>query len=283
MYQSLKDLDGYGIIGGEWSFGNGNREVWFTGDFWVNGLIQKHRPPSSKPKKVKTEEGHLLYHDVMFTPNWFIARRDTLESIYWDERLKLQEHSEFFARMAAVRAKRNEGYKEKDQIWLDRFERRSDGNVEQKTNSNGRIEVYSVATFRNETKLNHVGGVVSKGSWVYLDPEYARELEEKGLVFTRKGMNLARPFPVPDVDERVPLKVAFTPSVSCMHLRKQSGGKKYDKNRKKDIFWTIQKEKMGTEDLDLKQWSNYPFECSLEPVGKKSLDISESQNFEYYG
>lgn len=280
---TLNALEDVGIVGGEWMLGGGNRSVWFTGNFWVEGPIQKHRPPD-EPKFVDTEMGKVRYHDVMFTPNWFLAERETIESIYWDERLKLQEHTEFFARMAAARAKRGSD-REYDNIWLERYEERSDGTEDVIVDENGMVEVYSLATFKNATKLQHLGGMVRAHTWVKLDEDYARELAQKGFVHTRKEMTDARPFYVPDVDSSVNLEVVFIPDTTCWHLRWDEGSTNaiYDENRSRDEFMPYQRQKMGTEDTEFIQWSNYKYEDNNDFKKPTESLIEKPNNFEYYG
>jgi hypothetical protein len=281
FWKLLHKLDDVGIVGGEWIRSNGRRDVWFTGDMWVEGPIEYHRPPEDI-NIVDTSIGEIRYHDVMFCPNWFIADRRTVESIYWDEELKLQEHSEFFARLAATRSLVGKG-SEKDDIWLERYRNRQGGDDSLKVDSNGRVEVYTLSTFRNRDKLSHVDGMVSSNEWVRVDLDYAKDLEKKGLAYTRKSMDTARPFPIKTVGQDVPLGVAITPDTTCYHIRwgENSKTESYNKNRFRNDFWPIQHQKLGTTDIDLVQWNSYPYK-EIEYLKPKDVDFSTPNNYTSY-
>jgi len=283
FWNVLHSLDDVGIVGGEWTLGSGRREVWFTGDFWVEGPIQKHRTPDNI-YLVETDEGTFRYHDVMFTPNWFLAYRETVESIFWDEELKLQEHTEFFARLAAARAKRGTPQKEHDHKWLERFNERQLESDGMPLDKNGRVEVYCMSTFRNNTKLSHLPkNLARKGTWIKVDPDYAEDLLRRGYAYTRKEVTDARPFPVPSIDPSIPLGVALTPDSTCLHLRWDDTSKNEDFNKKRDRkdWWPIQRQKLGTEELELMQWSSYQHE-EIDTPDPEQIDYSLPNNFEYY-
>jgi hypothetical protein len=262
----LEERSDIGIVGAEWAFGVGaNRSSWFTGRAVPDGPIRRHRPPEGPPEVVETSGDPVRYHEVDFVPNWFLARRETLRATPWDEELKLQEHAEFFTRLAAARQKTA-----RDKAWRRRYAARTSG--EREAPAGDRVAVYCLATFVNERELDHLDqSKANRGDWVEVRPEYAEVLVEKGLAATLPEMQDTRPFPppdrLPDVDVRdVPLGVALTPDTTCLHARDHEATEAYEEKRGRDKFWPLQRQKLGTVDEDLVQWSSYPHEAPEPPA-----------------
>ena len=262
----LHGRDDIGIVGGEWLFADGERgeaerRIWFTGRAWPDGPIRRHRPPKGAPRTIETGHGPIYYHEVDFVPNWFMARRETLELVPWDEQLKLQEHIEFFCRLAAVRAQHDSD--ERSQAWRDRYRTRAEGNSLHEVNGGSRL-VYTLASFRNERHLSdRRGAQVDSGEWVEVPVGYAQTLQEKGLAKPLTAMEDVRPFPLPDndppeSDDHIPTGVALAPGTTCVHDRDHQSTAAYEQSRSRQKFWSLQHQKLGCSELDLVQWGDYP-------------------------
>lgn len=257
FYELLRSVENCGVVGAEWSLeaDADPRNVWFTGTIEPDGATIRVRPPSGQPHTVDTEIGTLRYHSVDLLPNWFLAERETLEAVPWDEELKLNEHLEFFARLTALRADSRRGRR-----WRKRWERLQSGEPLHEIGGNGRIAVQAKGTFSNADKLSHVGGRVSTGDWVEVDADYAEGLIEDGLAVRLETEFETRPFPLPDVDDAVNLGCILTPETTCTHLREEGRtSEAYNEGRfRRETFMPLQKEKLGVSERDLVQWGKYP-------------------------
>lgn len=256
----LQKRDHIGIVGGEWLLGD-QRRIWFAGDVTPDGPVKRHRPPEGPPESLDHEGETYRFHECDFVPNWFLARRETLELVPWDPELKLQEHIEYFCRMAAVRAQH--GGDSREEAWRERYEARAQGESLYEPESDKRL-VYCHCKFSNERELAHLKNhTAEKGDWIEVRPQYADQLEEKGLVSRLTEMTDTRPFPLPDnpppeSDEHVPLGVALAVDTTCVHDRDHDVNEDYKANRRRDKFWTLQHQKLGCQQSDMVQWSEYP-------------------------
>lgn len=267
FYELLEARPELGIVGGEWLLG-GQRQIWFTGRVDAEGPMKRHRPPESPPDRLETEQGLIRYHEVDFVPNWLMARRETLEMVPWDEELKLQEHIEFFCRMAAVRAQHvgadTEAGRRAHQ-WRERYEARARGETLHEADG-GRRLVSCLSTFRNQRELEHLeDGVAHREDWIEVRAGYADELEGKGLARGLTEMEDTRPFPLPEnpppgEDGHAPMGVALVTQTTCIHDRDHQASAAFSENRGRDKFWSLQHQKLGCSETDMVQWGSYPYE-----------------------
>jgi glycosyltransferase involved in cell wall biosynthesis len=268
FFQLIEELDDVGIVGGNWMLSE-HRNNWFVGWLRNRGTIRVHEPPSGRPISASLEIGTVRYHRVQFLPNWFLADRETLQACPWDETLKLQEHVEFFARLAALRAPYS-GNK-LDEEWRDRYNRRADGDVGVVVDDKGRVEVFALTTFQNKNYFpDRDRGIVKSGEWVKIEKEYAEELRGKGYVSTVVEMKDGRPFYIPDIDSSVPLGVVLLVDTTCMHDRRGIGTSEYYNQQRYDRSWRhLQFQKMGNSEVKMRQWHSYPY-------GEFEFDFDES-------
>lgn len=281
FYELLEAREEIGVVGGEWLLGK-QRQIWFTGRVDAEGPIKRHRPPQEPPSRLETSRGLIRYHDVDFVPNWLMARRETLEMAPWDEELKLQEHIEFFCRMAAIRAQHGSDDTDagrRAQQWRERYEARAQGETLHEAKGGKRL-VYCLATFRNQRELEHVGGVAHRGDWIEVRAGYAEDLEEKGLARGLTEMEDTRPFPLPDnpppgESGHAPMGVALVTGTTCIHDRDHQASAAFSENRGRDKFWSLQHQKLGCSETDMVQWGSYPYDeptfecCTLADLPSK--------------
>jgi len=252
----LQEVEGCGMVGAEWTLGQSEgREVWFTGQLIPNGAEVQVRPPEGPPERIETAGGTLLYHEVDLLPNFFMARRELLEAVPWDEELKLNEHLEFFARLAALRADTPRGKR-----WRERWEALQEGEALFEASQNGKMTVQARASFSNEDHLAHVGGHVATGDWIEVDCAYGEELIDSGLALPLSRAHDTKPFPLPEGTVDADLRCVLTPNVTARHLRSEGRvSETYsDKRFRRDKFMPLQRAKLGVRTRDLVQWSRYP-------------------------
>ena len=257
FYELLHHVDGCGMVGAEWSLGQTqDRNVWFTGQLIPNGAEVKVRPPEGEPEHVEASCGTVSYHEVDLLPNFFMARRDLLETVPWDEQLKLNEHLEFFARLTAVRADSPRGKR-----WRERWKKLQEGEELFKASQNGKAVVQAQASFSNDDKLDHIGGHVATGDWMEVDSGYAEELVDSGLALPMTAVKDTRPFPLPEGTEDVDMKCVLTPNVTSRHMRSEGRASEAytEKRYRREQFMPLQKAKLGIRTRDLVQWSRYPY------------------------
>lgn len=256
----LQKREDIGIVGGEWLLG-GRRRIWFAGEVTPDGPVKRHRPPQGSPESLRYDGETYRFHECDFVPNWLMARRETLELVPWDEELKLQEHIEYFCRMAAIRAQH--GGAPREEAWRERYQARARGEAMYEAAGDRRL-VYAHCTFSNARKLSHLEGhTAKKGQWIEVAPGYADQLEEKGLVSSLTEMTDTRPFPLPDnappgSGEHVPVGVALAVETTCVHDRDHDVNEDYNESRTRDKFWRLQHQKLGCQQSDMVQWSDYP-------------------------
>ncbi len=255
LLTSKKEL---GIVAGEWMMG-GNRTSWFTGWMETEGSIRKHTPPSGRPISTSLGSDSVRWHRVQFAANWFLADRRTLETCMWDETLKLHEHVEFFARLAAIRAPYS-GHR-LDKQWRDSYLERADGEQELIIDEKGRVEVLAKTTFANKQLFPHRDrGVVHSGEWVKMKKRNAERLQKKGYVAGIVEMTDGRPFYIPDVGKDVPLGVGLLIDTTCIHDRRGVGTSKYYEEQRYGRSWMhLQRQKMGNSEVKMKEWHTYPY------------------------
>jgi len=260
FYDLLRSLEDVGIVGGEWTLGNGQREVWFTGTLNPKGTKLRLEHPTEPPQSAETGSGPVRYHRVDCVPNWFLAERETLTTCPWDEVLKLNEHMEFFARLSAIRAGSEETPSEEGRELRRRWKRLERGEALAESKGDDRKMIEARGTFRNGKELAHVGGMVRRGDWIPVRPGYADALIEKELAVPLDEAADTRPFPLPNPADDVPLGVAFTPDTTCRHHRHESRNERYNEKRfRPDTFLPLKREKLGITERKFVQWSSYPF------------------------
>ena len=257
FYQLIQEVDELGIVGGNWTMGN-KRTSWFAGWALPNGPIRKHVPPSETFISTPLGIDVARWHRVQFLPNWLLADRRTLQACPWDEELKLQEHIEFFTRLAALRAPYSKD--ERDQEWRRRYNKRSIGDIELVCDSNGRVPIFITTTLKNKRRFSdRKNGIVRRGNWVRVEYDYAMQLEKKGYGTTTVSTVGGRPFPLREVDNDVPLGVALLVNTTCIHDRRGVGTSEYYKEQRYQRSWRhLQFQKTGTSDVEMKQWHDYP-------------------------
>jgi len=256
FYELLQEVEGCGMVGAEWSLSQTqDRNVWFTGQLIPNGAEVKVRPPDGEPERIETPAGTLAYHEVDLLPNWFMAQRELLETVPWDEELKLNEHLEFFARLTAIRADSTRGKR-----WRERWEKLQNGEDLFRASQNGKAVVQAQASFSNKNHLEHIGGHVATGDWIEVDSAYAEELIDLGLALPMTALKDTRPFPLPEGTVDVDMKCVLTPNTTAQHLRSEGRvSDTYSEQRfRRDQFMPLQKAKLGVRRRDLVQWSRYP-------------------------
>jgi hypothetical protein len=258
FYQLLTNQEDIGIVGGNWMIGE-RRTNWFTGEVDYIGPLRTHRPPPKTLISASNGLGVGPWVRVMFTPNWFLAARETLERLPWDESLPLQEHIEWFCRLAAIRAPLNPHwpYNGLDWKWRKRYIRRATGCDEPVIDSEGRMNVFITTTLMNK---KHLGGTAQRNTWHKVPKEYGEHLVDNGYAKTTVQMEEARPFYLPEVDKDVPLGVALLLDTTCLHDRHSSNSDKYVKQRRDRDWHHIKNQKMGTSEVDYKQWQVPPLQ-----------------------
>jgi hypothetical protein len=262
MWDLFHEFDEVGIVCGERrdSRFHFRRAGWFCGKVWPEASVRYHRPPDEQYQTVTVGGRTLRYHPVDFAMNWYLADRRTVELVPWDEELKLQEHIEHFSRLAAVRAQHHPD--ERSLAWRDRYQVRSTGEVQRRDTGDDRVWVFAKATFANKQHLSHLdGNVAHQGNWYRVDPDYASELRDLGVIAEEVDMRLARPFPLPDNPApgeagHAPCHVLLALDVTCLHSRDMTDT--FESMRTRDEFWTLKQQKLGTVETDIVQWNDHP-------------------------
>ena len=257
FFDLIESQDDIGVVGGNWTFGK-KRDNWFTGEVDYNGTIAELRHPSET--LISASNGRKVgpWVRVMFTPNWFLACRGAVEWNPWDESLPLQEHIEWFTRLAALRAPLNEDwpYNKLDWKWRKRYIKRATGNNPDVVDKDGNMDVYLKTTIQNR---KYLGGRKMGNQWIKVPEEYGKQLVDYGYAETVVQMDDARPFYLPDVPEDVPLGVALVLDTTCIHDRHGSNPERYNKQRSRK--WVKQKkQKMGITEERYSQWQRSPIQ-----------------------
>jgi hypothetical protein len=279
LWDLLHAFDDVGIVCAERAEKRGkdwHAKGWFTGRLWPQGSLRYHRPPEGRYDTVTVKGRTLRYHRVDFGMNWFLADRETLELVPFDEELKLQEHAEFFARLAAVRAEHDPD--ERSAKWRERYQEREYGAPQKlEPDSEGKVMVYARRSFSNRKHLSHLpGSMAHRGNWYRIDYEYAKDLLDMGHVASPVEMHDARPFPLPSnagpsEDGHVPCGVLLALDTICVH--DPQGSPTYNGMRRRDEFWSLKHQKLGTNERDMVQWNDYPY-GEIGPVTVKDQHLA---------
>lgn len=254
----IQSLDDVGIVCGELRHPENGRPTWFTGDLFVDGVVSRIEGPGP-PQTLQWDGKQIRYNRVDIGLQWFLADRETLRLVPWDEDLKQGEHIELFARLAAVRAQ-NESRKDWEK-WRSRYERRARGKVETDL---GRVEITAKASFSNKKHLSDLPqNSLTAGETAFVPVSYARELEEAGLAQMAVPVLEGRPLEIPEnpplnSSRTVPTGVALVPDTTAIHDKRTQWPEQYKEFRGRTQFHERQHSKMGTLENQMPDWSEYP-------------------------